>query len=70
MRFDSYEEEEEEEEEETIFDPKCTMHHISDTKLDIKQYTHTHMHGHMCIHIHHRYKKYKIIIYFGVGDFY
>ena len=29
----------EEEEEETLVDPK--IHHISDTKLDIKQYTHT-----------------------------
>ena len=33
------EEEEDEEEEEALFNPKCTMHHISDTKLDIKQYT-------------------------------
>ena len=24
-----------------IFDPKCTIQHISDAKLDIKQYTHT-----------------------------
>ena len=30
----------EEEEEETLFDPKCTIHHISDAILDIKQYTH------------------------------
>ena len=28
--------------EETLFDPKCTIHHISDTKF--KQYTHMHMH--------------------------
>ena len=28
-------EEEEEEEEETLFDPKCTMYHISDTKLTL-----------------------------------
>ena len=32
---------EEEEEEETLCDHKCTIHHISDTKLDIKQCTHT-----------------------------
>ena len=38
LRF-HVEEEEEEEEEETLFDPKCTIHHISDAKLDIKQYT-------------------------------
>ena len=35
------EEEEEEEEEDTSFDPTCTIHHISDTKLDIKQCKHT-----------------------------
>ena len=57
---------EEEGEEETLSDPKCSMHHISDTKLDIKQYTQTHIN----IHVHHRYKNNKIIIYFGVGDFY
>ena len=51
---------------ETLFDPKCTIHHLSDTKLDIKQYTHTHMHRHMYINIHHRYTNNKIIIYFAV----
>ena len=48
-------EEEEEEEEDTLFDPKCTMHHISYTKLDIKQYKSTHMDGHMSINILHGY---------------
>ena len=48
---------EEEEEEETLFDPKCTIHHISDAKLDINQYTHmftyicTYMHIHLYIYI-------------------
>ena len=40
------------------------------TKLDIKQCTHTYMLRHMYINIHHIYKNNKIIIYFGVGDFY
>ncbi len=66
----------EEEEEETLFDPKCTIHHISDAKLNIKQYTHmftyicTYMHIRLYIYIHHQYKNNIILIYFGVGAFY
>ena len=44
------EDEEEEEEDETLFDPKCTINHISDAKLDIKQYTH--MFTHICTYMH------------------
>ena len=58
----------EEEEEETLFDPKCTILHISGAKLDIKQCTHLftyickYMHIHLYIYIHHQYKNNIILI--------
>ena len=62
------------EEEETLFDPKCTIHHISDAKLDIKQYTHIYIiyihmqiHAHTAVHIHTSsiQKQYNINILWG-----
>ena len=65
-------EEGEEEEEETLFDPKCTILHISGAQLDIKQsthyvYIHMQIHAHTPVHIHTSsiQKQYNINILWG-----
>ena len=58
------EEEEEEEKEETLFDPKSA--NVQCITYQIYAHVSTHVHKHSS----YRYNNYKLIIHFGVGDFY